>query len=355
MKRCLGFFVFCCFWLVFAAPVAPAAELRLLTWNGYAPQELIDKFEQETGHRVVVTYSNNEDIIERLANARGGGFDLVQPSQDRVLGGLQTGGLYQPLDLDKIDLEAILPELLEAVESAASLGGKIYAVPFCWGVSGLVVNQKLADKVTGFEDLLDPRFKGRIAYRLKRPVMIGLAFALGYDPFALYQDPAAYAEMLAEITDRLLAGKNLVNNYWTSTASLLSAMRDEEVYLAEGWDNAGFRLHRENPAIDFVAPKTGALGWIDTFAIPAKARNLEAAYAWINFMLRPENAALITNAMHMATASRGAMAFVEPSVKADFDRCLPPEVIKNIKWYPPLPAELEAMELKALEKIRAAE
>ena len=353
MKRLLliAAAVFC---LSLAALPAGAEELRLLTWNGYAPAELVAKFEKETGHRVVITYSNNEDMIARLTASRGGGFDLAQPSQDRVIVGLQAGGIYRALDYGRIDEGRIIPALLEAVQTNTELDGEIYGVPFGWGVSGLVVNSKQAPKVTGFAALFDPAYKGRISYRLKRPVIIAAAFALGYDPFALYDDPPGYAEMLAVVTDKLMAGKDLVNNYWSTTTSLLAAMRDQEVYVAEGWDSAGFRLHAENPDIDFVPPDSGALGWIDTFAIPAKAKNLQAAYDWINFMLRPENAAVVTNTMYMATASQGAMTLAQPRIKADFDRCLPPAVIENIKWYPPLPAELEAMEAKALEKVRNA-
>ena len=100
------------------------------------------------------------------------------------------------------------------------------------------------------------------------------------------------------------------------------------------WDNGGWKLHEENPDIDFVAPKSGALGWIDTFAIPAKAKNVEAAYKWINFMLRPENAAVFTNQEKYGTASKGAIQFYEPAVKANFERSFTQADIDNIKWYP---------------------
>ena len=88
--------------------------------------------------------------------------------------------------------------------------------------------------------------------------------------------------------------------------------------------------------------------------VAAKSGNLDAAYAWMHDVPRPENAAVFTNNESTATASKDCMKFVNPEIKADFDRCLPPAVIDNIKWYPPLPAELEAMELKALDKVRAA-
>jgi len=178
---------------------------------------------------------------------------------------------------------------------------------------------------------------------------------MGYDPFALYSDPAAYQAMLDKVAETLIAAKPMVKNYWANGDSLLESMRSGEVFVAKAWDNGGWKLHAENPAIDFVAPKEGALGWIDTFTIPAKAENVEAAYKWINFMLRPENAGLFTTAENTPTASKDANAHVAAEVRANFERSFPQATIDNIKWYPPVPAKLEAMEGKVLDKIKAAQ
>ena len=86
------------------------------------------------------------------------------------------------------------------------------------------------------------------------------------------------------------------------------------------WDTGGWKLNGENPDIQFIAPKSGALGWIDTFALPAKAQNDEAAYAWINFNMRPEIAAKVTAAAGNFTASKGADAYVDAKLKAQFPR-----------------------------------
>jgi spermidine/putrescine transport system substrate-binding protein len=340
--------------LVVASTTAQAETLKLLTWKGYAPKELVDKFQAETGITVEVTYSNNEEMIAKLRATRGAGFDLAQPSQDRISSVQAEFGLYQPVDFSKVQADLFIPSMLEAVKKNTLVDGKSYAVPFCWGTSGLIVNADKAAGVDSFKALLDPQFQGRVSYRLKRPTLIAMGFALGYDPFALYSDPAAYQAMLDKIAEALIAAKPLVKNYWANGDALLESMRSGEVFVAMAWDNGGWKLHAENPAIDFVAPKEGALGWIDTFAIPAKAENVAAAYKWINFMLRPENAAVFTSAENTPTASQGANAHVVADVRANFERSFPQATIDNIKWYPPVPASLEAMEGKVLDKIKAA-
>jgi spermidine/putrescine transport system substrate-binding protein len=352
MKKKLVFALLALFCL---AGVAQAQEtLKLLTWKGYAPQNLIDKFEKETGIKVEVTYSNNEEMIAKLRATRGAGFDLAQPSQDRIASVQEQFGIYQPIDYTKIQSDLFIPSMLEAVKKNTQVGGKSYAVPFCWGTSGLVVNTAQAGGATSWKALINPQYKGRISYRLKRPVLIGLGFALGYDPFALYGDEKAYGEMLDKIEAELIKAKPLVKNYWANGDQLLESVRSGEVTVAEGWDNGGWKLHEENKDIDFVAPSEGALGWIDTFAIPAKAKNVDAAYKWINFMLRPENSGAFTSAEKIPTASKGAGPFIDPAFQANFDRSFPQAVIDNIKWYPPVPAKLEAMEGKVLDRIKAA-
>ena len=331
-----------------------AEPLSLLTWKGYAPQKLVEKFEKETGITVNVTYSNNEEMIAKLRATRGAGFDLAQPSQDRISAVQEKFQIYQPIDLSKIEVGQIIPSMLEAVKLNTMVNVKPHAVPFCWGTSGLIVNRKFAAEATDYSDLLNEKYKGRVSYRLKRPTLIALAFAMGDNPFAKYSDVNAYQALMEKVGQALIDGKPIVKNYWTNGDALLQSMQSEEVYLAMAWDNGGWKLHVDNSDIDFLAPKSGALGWIDTFAIPAKAKNTDAAYKWINFMLRPENAAEFTNSEKTGTASNGSIELTNVDIRGNFQRSFPPAAIDNIKWYPPVPAKLEEIEGQILDKVKAA-
>jgi spermidine/putrescine transport system substrate-binding protein len=354
MKKELFTALLVCAFLTIAIGGATGETLSLLTWKGYSPKNLVEKFEKETGIEVKATYTNNEEMIAKLRATRGAGFDLAQPSQDRISSVQAKYKIYQPIDLSKVKTGQIIPSMLEAVKKNTMVNGKPHAVPFCWGTSGLVVNQKFAADAKDYSDLLNKKYAGRISYRLKRPTLIALAFAMGDDPFAKYSDAKAYEALMEKVGQSMIEAKGLVKSYWTNGDALLQSMRSGEVHLAMAWDNGGWKLHEENPDIDFLPPRSGALGWIDTFAIPAKAKNLDAAYKWINFMLRPENAAIFTNIEKYGTASNGAVKFTNVSVRGNFERCFPQEAIDNIKWYPPVPAKLEAIEGKILDKVKAA-
>jgi spermidine/putrescine transport system substrate-binding protein len=328
--------------------------LRLISWTGYAPPVLIEKFKKETGITVEVTYSNNEEIMSKLRATRGGGFDLAQPSQDRISSVQKQFKIYQPIDFSKIDETQIDPSMLAAVKKNTMVNGASYAVPHVYGTSGLVVNKAKAPNAKDYKDLLDPQYAGRVSYRVRRPILMAMGFSLGYDPFALYQNKPEYKKFLDVMQKELIKGKPVVRNYYENADALIGSMRSGEIWVAMAWEQVSWKLHEENPDIDYVAPTSGAMAWVDTFAIPAKADNVEGAYKWINFSLKPENAAVFTNNEKYGTASLGATKFMKPNIRDNFTRSFPAAVMAKMNWYPTVPPGLETMEAKVLEKIKIA-
>ncbi len=333
--------------------LAQDKTLRLLTWADYAPKAVVDQFTKETGITVEVTLSNNEEMISKLRATGGAGFDLAQPSQDRITGPQQEFGIYKPMDLSKLKAELFIPSMLEATKKNTTLAGKVYGLPHIWGTEGLVVNTKLT-KMTDYSDLCRADVKGKVSMRLKRPTLISFAFAAGKDPFALYNNPKAYTALMEEVGKTLTACKANVKFYWDNKDQLLNGMRAGEVVGALMWDTGGWKLNSENPDIQYIAPKSGATGWIDTFAIPAKGRNDAAAYAWINFNMRPEIAAKVAASAGNFTASKGADDLTVGKLKEQFKASFPEAALKNIRWYPAVPAGLEEIEGRILDRVKAA-
>ena len=337
-----------------ANPVfAQEKTLRLLTWADYAPADVVAQFEKESGYKVEVTLSNNEEMISKLRATAGAGFDIAQPSQDRITGPQQEFGIYKPMDLSKLKAELFIPSMLAATKKNTTLKGKVYGLPHIWGTEGLVVNTKLT-KMTDYTDLCRADVKGKVSMRLKRPTLISFAFAAGKDPFALYNDPKAYTALMEEVGKTLTACKSNVKFLWDNKDQLFNGMRNNEIVGALMWDTGGWKLNSENPDIQFIAPKSGATGWIDTFAIPSKGRNDAAAYAWINFNMRPEIAARVAKSAGNFTASKGADQLMDAKLKAQFAASFPEAALKNIKWYPAVPAGLEEIEGRILDRIKAA-
>ena len=335
------------------ATLAQDNKLRLLTWADYAPKEVVDQFTKETGIAVEITLSNNEEMISKLRATGGAGFDLAQPSQDRITGPQQEFGIYKPMDLTKLKTELFIASMLDATKKNTTLAGKVYGLPHIWGTDGLVVNTKLA-KMADYPDLCKPEYKGKTAVRLKRPTLLAFAFAAGKDPFALYGDPKAYAALMDETGKTLAACKANLKFFWDNKDQLLNGMRSGEIVGAMMWDTGGWKLNADSADIQYIGPKAGAMGWIDTFAIPAKGRNDAAAYAWINFNMRPEIAAKVATSAGNFTASKGADQLMDAKLKAQFAASFHEAALKNIKWYPAVPAGIEEIEGRVLDRVKAA-
>ena len=305
-------------------------KLRLITWADYVPADVVAQFKKETGIDVEVTLSNNEEMISKLRATGGAGFDLAQPSQDRIVGPQQEFGIYKPIDMSEDqDRAQFIPSMLDATKKNTTLDGKVYGLPHIWGTDGLVVNTKLAQ-----DDRLRRPVQGRVqgqdvSVRLKRPTLLAFAFASGKDPFALYNDPKAYAALMDDVGKKLAACKANIKFFWDNKDQLLNGARSGEIVGAMMWDTGGWKLNGENPDIQFIAPKSGALGWIDTFAIPAKGRNDAAAYAWINFNMRPEIAAKVAASAGNFTASKGADQLMDAKLKAQFAKSFPEAALEE--------------------------
>ena len=140
-----------------ASAFAQDYKLRLITWADYVPADVKAQFTKETGIEVEVTLSSNEEMISKLRATQGAGFDLAQPSQDRITGPQQEFGIYKPLDMTKVQSGQFIASMLEATKKNTSLDGKVYGVPHIWGTDGLIVNTKAAPSVADYPDLCSRR------------------------------------------------------------------------------------------------------------------------------------------------------------------------------------------------------
>ncbi len=330
--------------------------LRILTWEGYAPADLVQKFQKETGIQVQLAYiGDNNELIAKLAATKGAGFDLIQPTYNWVLTAQKQYGVYQPLDMSKIKTENITPELLKTVTEGTKVDGKSYAIPFCWGTTALAVNTKYAPNAGHtYKDLWNPKYAGRISYRSKYDTFYMAAYAMGLDPRKAVSSKEAYRALMEKVLKKLIETKKYVKTYWGSRQELEELLSRGEVWVSTAWDAIGWSLNEKNPNIKYMVPKEGAVGWIDTFALSASAENIGAAYKWINFIMDPKNAAVITNKTGYLMASKGSLALSSPEKMKLFKESFPPAQLKNIKWYFPLPAYAVDIEADVQERLKAA-
>lgn len=159
-----------------------SGTLNLFTWEGYAPKDLVEKFQKETGIKVTVTYyASNGELISKLKATKATGYDLVQPSVTLIPAAMDDD-LYQPIDLGKIkNAKNLIPSMLKASEELGGMiKGKRYGLPFDWGTEGISYNTKQVTKrPDSFGAIHDATYKGRITYRATFHVFVSTGLWMG--------------------------------------------------------------------------------------------------------------------------------------------------------------------------------
>lgn len=325
-----------------AAGVAPArAEdkgvLNIYNWNDYIAPQTIEMFERETGIEVRYDVYDSNETLDAKLRAGHSGYDLVVPTASPFLARQIPAGLYRPLDRSKLKNYGKLdPALMKQLERYDP--GNRHAVPWMWGTTGLGYNAaKIAEimpnaPVNSLRMLLDPavvsKFKDCGVEVLDSPTDVFPA-VLAY----LGRDPDSHSDEDLEAATKALTAIRPFVRKWHSS-SYINSLANGDVCLAFGFSGDIIQAAKRADEADkpftikYAIPAEGAQIWIDAWAIPADASHGDAAYKFLDFVLRPEIAALNSNFIGYANAVPASKDALVPAVRDDPD-IYPPEEIRE--------------------------
>jgi putrescine transport system substrate-binding protein len=313
--------------------------LNLYSWADYVPPQTLQRFEKETGIHVRYDTFDTSEVLETKLLTGGSGYDVVVPSSSVLARGLAAGALKEIPHEGLKGYANLDPDLLTKL--AAVDPGNRYAVPYTWGTLGLGMNveavkKRLPDVPLNSLDLL---FKPEYAAKLKDcgiaildspQEVIGLALHyLGKDPYSTDKTDLAAAEALLQ--------KLQPSVLYVATGRQISDLANGTVCLALTYNGdasmAADQAHKANKPFEvaYRIPKEGTLIWQDNLAIPKDAPHPEAARAFIEFMLRPDSVAELTNTLFFATANQAATPLVDEAVRNDPD-IYPPANVRELLY-----------------------
>ena len=260
---------------------ATAAELNILTWEGYAAEKFISKFQSESGCTVTASYvGSNDDFLAKLA-AGGGVYDIITPSLDTVPM-MKLAGFVSSIDTARVTgHDGIYPEFSRHGDVLSD--DATWAVPLIWGSVSLIYRpDKLAPNPDSIGVLFDPANKGKIAMWDDKSAIYWTARYLGYtDVFNLTD------EQLDAVKAKLIEQKPLVRKYWTSAGELTELMANQEVFVSNAWTGLTSKdvnnLKKGFEVLEFT-PKEKAEGWMDSMMLVKDTPNEECAYKFMSFM-----------------------------------------------------------------------
>jgi spermidine/putrescine transport system substrate-binding protein len=302
---------------ILAGPAQGAGELQIYNWGDYTSPELIKKFEETHDVKVTITdYDSNDTALAKI-RAGGHGFDIVVPSANYVPIWISEGLLLEARP-DQMENFKNVDEQWVNVEWDP---GRHYTVPWLWGLVGTGVNTAV--------------YKGDI------------------NTSAIWLDPppelVGKIDVAPEMNDVLFATIKYLGGEWCTTdKELLKKVRDKLVEakpkwlamdynahekLASGdysavfyWNGAVMRARLINKDVAFGYPKEGFAYFMDSVAILKDAKNVDNAKLFMNFIMDPENAAMLTEFAKYANGIKGSEAFMTEETRNSPELRVPEEL-----------------------------
>lgn len=329
--------------------------LKFFNWSDYIGENTISKFEAETGIKVVSDVFDSNEVLEAKLLAGGSGYDLVVPTSSFMARQI-IAGVFQPLDKTKLsnykNLDTDLLNFLQRNDP-----GNKYGVPYLWGTTGIGYNVKQVEAILGKDapvDSWDLIFKPENIEKLAKCGVMFLdspdelmPLALNYvkaDPNSKnandYKNNSAAVEMLKSVRPFITQfhSSQYINNLANGDACVAIGWSGDVIQSQDRAEEAGNGVE-----IAYSIPKEGTSIWFDMLAIPADAKNAENAHAFINFLLRPEIIAEVSDYVSYANPNLASIPFQDEELTSNTSIYPTDEVKKKL-----FPSEMHDRKIEKL-------
>ena len=296
-----------------ASASANERSLNLCMWAEAFPNWVFDQFQHETGIKVYSSFYASEDIMLQRVSENPGHFDLVECSPSYVFQQLMENSLVASIERDKFPYWDMLNPNIRTTGLDPDMR---YMLPYVWGSLLIAVNPQLLDPalITGFGDLWGQQVNGSLLLPDElRSVFSFTLLTMGLSP---------NDNNLQNWQQAMLKLEKLINRNTIIATNSMEPLLNGRVMAAVSWNGAVLEAVRENPDLRVIEPSEGAILWFDGFFIPAKARNVEEAYAFLRFIFRPDICARVTQDTLYATTNEEAR------------QLLPKHISSNLLIYP---------------------
>jgi putrescine transport system substrate-binding protein len=348
--------------LMLVASISQAADtVKIYNWSDYIAPDTTKNFQKDTGIAFTYdVYDSNETLDGKLMTGKSG-YDVVFPSNHFMARQIEGKALKK---LDKSQLpnwKNLNPVLLKALQSNDP--GNEHGFPYLWGSTGIGYNIAKVKAVLGDNapvDSWDLIFKPENMQKLQKcgvaildngPELLPAALNyLGLPPHSKKPEDYKKAEAL------LLKVRPYVSYFHSSKYT--SDLANGDICVAVGF--SGDILQAENRAreakngidIGYSIPKEGAAIWFDMVAMPVDAPDEKAGYAFMNYLLRPDVMADISNYVHYANGNEQADSLIEPAIKNDTKVYPSPEMMGKLFALEAMPLDIDRIRTRVWNKIR---
>jgi putrescine transport system substrate-binding protein len=338
--------------------------LNVYNWSDYIAEDTLEKFTAETGIKVIYDVFDDNGVLEAKLLSGKTGYDIVVPSSAFLARQIKAG-VFRPLDRSKIpNYKNLDPVLMKKLENADP--GNQYSIPYLWGTTGLGINLEAVKKALGddvpldsWDLLLDPKYVSKLKscgvtmLDAADEVIPAVLNYMGEDPNSM--DAAL---MQGKVQDKLLEVRPFIRYFHSS--QYINGLANGDICLALGWSGdviqAAGRAEEADNGIEvvYVIPKEGAGMWFDMLAIPKDADHPENAYKFLNFLLRPDIMADITNYVWYPNAVPASKEFIDAEILEDTTVYPSPAVAEKLYTFVITPPKIDRVQTRIWTKVKAA-
>jgi spermidine/putrescine-binding protein len=298
-------------------PQPIGGELNFMVWEGYTDTLFTRPFEEACGVTVNATYMGSSDDL--VAKLRAGGaetFDLISPSSDAATAILQAG-LVQPLELARVPTYGKLSDGFRRLPVVRT-DSAVYGVPWAFGPNPLIYDTtKVTAPPESWGVLWEPRYKGKLSLQDDIATLYMVAQYLGLDdpgnPAKLYN---LSDEELARVKAKMLELRRNVRKYWVTAGDFTQLFQSGEAVMGEGWPLMTNQLRQAGFPAGETIPAEGTTAWADHWMLTRGAKNLDAAYAWLEYTAQPFTHKLLYDVTAYIVANPDAKSYMTPEQAA---------------------------------------
>ena len=325
MKKKMMLVVVAAVFLAFSGMAMAAGELNFYNWGNYTSPELVKKFEEKYDVKVTITdYDSNSTMLAKV-KAGGHGFDIVVPSANYVPIMVKEGLLLESRPDQMENFKNVAPQW----RNPSWDPGRHYSAPWQWGSTAIVVDTEYYKGDINTSSIVfdpPPELQGKINMPPEMGDVMALALMyVGSEPCTT--DKAA----LKKARDVLMNAKQ----YWVSfDYGLTEKMPRGDYNAAFYWNGAAFRARLAKPSIRFGYPREGYVLWMDSVVILKSSKNVENAKLFLNFIMDPENAALISAFARYANGITGSEKYMPEDMSTAVEIVIPDEFIDKGVFIP---------------------
>lgn len=305
-----------------AADESLERQLNVYNWSDYIADDTLPNFEREFGVRVTYdTYESNEELLAKI-QAGATGYDVIVPS-NYIVEILIAEGRLEPLDHARLpNLRHLDPRFRNPPYDPENR----HSVAYQWGTSGIAYRDDRVRKTAdSWRILWDRDYAAKMTMLDDMREVIGAALKiLGHSLNSTDEKRLAEAKALC------IEQKRLLKAY--VSAPVKPQLIAGDVWIAQLWSGDTFQAAEEEPAIRYAIPREGSVIWADSLCILRSAPHKRAAHAFLDYVLRPEVSAAISNAVGYGCPNAAALPLVDEALRADPELYPPPQILDRLEW-----------------------